>query len=101
MVVVASVSPNDANCVQYVNTLAVPLSFILTMNICPFVGVPDGLLNRRAPACAVISYISVIPQSIVVEVVYEAADTIFFELSYTVMSGELTVGRLLKVHILL
>lgn len=43
-----------------VSALAVPLSFIRIISFSHCTGVPPGELNRSAPACAVITNISVV-----------------------------------------
>lgn len=65
------------NCEPYVNALAVQLSFILIISFSPCTGVPLGLLNSKAPACAVTMNISHVLTSndVPVSVVYDAADT--------------------------
>jgi hypothetical protein len=66
------------NTAFHVNALAVPLSFILIISLSPCTGVPPGALNSSAPACAVMTNISVVDTSsdVPVSVVYEAAETI-------------------------
>ena len=65
------------NCEPYVNALAVQLSFILMIILSHCDGVPLGLLNSKAPACAVTMNTSQVSalRDVHVSVVYDVADT--------------------------